>query len=266
MSPLFCLFAWGGLQAIMWMMSSRWIIIPTAADMFVNKIWGWFFLSSLLILVIGAFLLVDWQKEDNLKIVNIIRYARWKAKKHMHHYLPAFLMIVIVQVLQWSMQPKALQYDLFAVMIYSILSLWGFWLTLGIYKISLEIIDNKPIKALDIFVSLDVYWKAFVAYVITQIISVIWLVLLIVPGIIFTVRFAFAPYIIIESWMRPLQALKKSWYMTKWLARDILALNIILGLINLLWMVSLFVWLLRTVPLLLIANTYLYKEITKIRP
>ena len=266
MSPLFCLFAWGALQGIMWMMSSRGIIIPTAADMFVNKIWGRFFLSSLLILIVGAFLLVDRQKEDNLKIITIVRYARWKAKKHMHHYLPAFLMIVVVQILQWSVQESALKYDLFSWIIYVLLSLGGFRLTLGIYKLSLEIIDNKPIKAMDIFVSLEVYWKAFVAYVITQIISIVWLALLIVPGIIFTIRFAFAPYIIIETKLSPWKALKKSWYMTKWLSRDILALNIILWLINLLWMTALFVGLLRTIPLLLIAYAYLYKEIIKIRP
>ena len=59
------------------------------------------------------------------------------------------------------------------------------------------------------------YWNAVAANVVVGIIVGIGILMLIVPGIIFSVRLAFVPYLVIDRQMELTDALNKSWEMTR---------------------------------------------------
>ena len=59
------------------------------------------------------------------------------------------------------------------------------------------------------------YWNAVLGGIVVGIIVGIGIVMLIVPGIIFSCRLAFVPYLIIDREMEITEALNKSWEMTK---------------------------------------------------
>ena len=59
------------------------------------------------------------------------------------------------------------------------------------------------------------YFNVLLASLLSDVIIGIGFVLLIVPGIIFAIRLAFVPYLATEKEMEPVEAIKKSWEMTR---------------------------------------------------
>ena len=106
--------------------------------------------------------------------------------------------------------------------------------------------------------------KYIVAYIISMIIILVWLLLLVFPGVIRGFKLQMAQYLILEKDYNPFKAIKMSWKMTKGFVGDIFAINIIAGLINILWVLAVLVWLIWTIPLAILANAYIYKKIADI--
>ncbi len=73
--------------------------------------------------------------------------------------------------------------------------------------------DRLEIK--DMFAVFQNYWAAVLANLLVGVIIVIGIFLLIVPGIIFACRLAFVPYLVVDRKMETIEAVKKSWHMTR---------------------------------------------------
>jgi len=71
------------------------------------------------------------------------------------------------------------------------------------------------------------YWNAVAANVVVSLIIGIGIVMLIVPGIIFAVRLAFVPYLVIDREMELTEALTRSWEMTKGYGGQIFLMGIL---------------------------------------
>jgi uncharacterized membrane protein len=72
--------------------------------------------------------------------------------------------------------------------------------------------DKLEIK--DMFAAFKNYWNAVLASLLVGIIVVIGFVLIIVPGIIFSCKLAFTPYLVVDRKMEVIEAIKESWRMT----------------------------------------------------
>ncbi len=73
--------------------------------------------------------------------------------------------------------------------------------------------DKLEIK--DMFAVFQNYWHAVLANLLVGVIILIGFVLLIVPGIIFACKLAFVPYLVVDRRMETIEAIKKSWEMTR---------------------------------------------------
>ncbi len=71
------------------------------------------------------------------------------------------------------------------------------------------------------------YWNAVAANVVVGIIVGVGILMLIVPGIIFAVRLAFVPYLVIDREMELTEALNKSWEMTRGYGGQIFLMGIL---------------------------------------
>ena len=72
--------------------------------------------------------------------------------------------------------------------------------------------DKLEIK--DMFEAFKNYWNAVLASLLVFVIVIIGLILLIVPGIIFACKLAFAPYLVVDRKMEVMEAIRESWRMT----------------------------------------------------
>jgi len=87
-------------------------------------------------------------------------------------------------------------------------------LSFGIGFAHLKAARGDQVEIKDMFGAFKNYWNAVLAGFLTNTISAIGLVLLIVPGIIFTCKLAFTPYLVVDRKMGAIEAVKKSWRMT----------------------------------------------------
>lgn len=90
----------------------------------------------------------------------------------------------------------------------------SFWISYNIYKMLLKLVDGKKVKVLDVFhfeneTTRKVlnYFLANVAY---GLVVLVGLVLLVVPGIYFAVKYLFVPYLVLDKEMSVSEAFKKS--------------------------------------------------------
>jgi uncharacterized membrane protein len=126
--------------------------------------------------------------------------------------------------------------------------------------ISLKFLDNEKPKYRDL-----VYYKPIVNYFLASIaqglIVLVGFILLIIPGIFFAIRLQYTCYLVIDKNLGPIEAIKTSWRITKQNAWNLFFFEIILALINILGVLLLLVGLFITVPLGMLANTFVYRKL-----
>lgn len=246
--------------------TSAWIDIVKS---FLNR-WLWILaLISIPLLIIGIVFLSTSKRNTskNFTIKEIIRYSRASSKKNMSKYLLWFGLYIVLQIISslFGYADEAGKTYARNAIVSLVAYLVMLWLLLWYKNLSLHIVNGVKTKISDIFVSFPKILKFIGAYIIMFFIIIIGFVLLIIPWIIFSLRLSMVPYLIVDKNVGPIQAIKMSWKMTKWFIGDVFVLNLLCGLINMLWMLVVLVWLLRTIPLFMIANAYLYKKITESR-
>lgn len=71
--------------------------------------------------------------------------------------------------------------------------------TLGYVKFNLDLVDGKDAQFSDLFSQFDRFGAGFVMQLLRSIFIFLWSLLLLIPGIIATYRYAMAPYILYEN-------------------------------------------------------------------
>jgi len=88
-------------------------------------------------------------------------------------------------------------------------------ISFGANWVFLKAARNEPFKTYDIFMAFQNIWNVVIANILVGFIIGIGFVLLIIPGIIFACRLAFVCYIVMDQKLEPIEAIKKSWEMTR---------------------------------------------------
>lgn len=133
--------------------------------------------------------------------------------------------------------------------------------TLSLIKIILNLIDNKPIDVTLLFDEYKLLIYYIIGIILTTLITAVGLLLLIVPGIYFTIRLQLWQYYLVDKGCNPITAIKESWKATKGYGWDLMALGFVLGILNLIGLLAIFVGLIITAPVSMIATIYVYRQI-----
>lgn len=133
---------------------------------------------------------------------------------------------------------------------------------LGLIKVSLKYCDNGKGKLDDLLSSFDILLKYFAAYIIYSLIILGGLLLLIVPGIIWAIKYSLFPYFIIDEGAGPIEAIKASGRATDGAKADLCLFGLLLLAINLAGALVFFVGLFITIPLSMIAYACVYRELS----
>jgi uncharacterized membrane protein len=134
--------------------------------------------------------------------------------------------------------------------------------SLGLIKISLKICDGEEPKISDLFSQYPLFFKYLFASILKNLITLFGFILLIIPGIILSIRFGFFDYLIVDRNSRIVESLRKSWEITKGNAWNLFLLYILLGLINLLGFFALIVGLFWSIPTTMIAEAFVYRKLS----
>ncbi len=152
-----------------------------------------------------------------------------------------------------------------ALILSSIMSII-FWvldivIQMGLIRISLRFCDNGKGEFADLFSCFPLFFKYLFGSILYGLIVVGGMILLIIPGIIWGIKFQFFSCFIVDKGVGPIEALKRSSAITKGAKWDLFLFNLLLGLINLLGAICLLIGLFVTIPTTMVAWAFVYRRL-----
>lgn len=184
------------------------------------------------------------------------------AKKNISFFVSLLVIVAIVYLgLQFFQIALNGQRNALASFLYAVI----FWLvnvviSMGVIRISLRFVDGRTPKLSDVFRTNSVLSFILVS-VVRSFIVLVGILLLIVPGIIWSIKLQYAGYLVVDKGMGTVDALNKSWEITKGVKLNLFLFGIILVLINILGFLAILVGLIITVPLSMVANAFVYRRL-----
>lgn len=194
-------------------------------------------------------------------IKETIKYGWRKSKEHLELVLFSTLLILAVGSLVGGFgdHKEGLNFSMlgFVGTIFLII------IRIGYTKIFLRIYDGESPKFSEIFQEYRTFWRYLGVSILVPLTVLGGLILIIIPGIIWAVRFSFSFFVVIDSKTGPVVAMKESYAITKGKFWKLLGFWIVIGLFNLLGLICLGIGLLVTIPVSTFASIYVYRELSK---
>jgi hypothetical protein len=137
----------------------------------------------------------------------------------------------------------------------------GIGIQLGMMKICLKLSRGEHAELNDLFSCYHLLFKYLLSSICFLAIFILGMFLLIIPGIIFGLKYQFYGYLIIDQGAGPIEALKKSSALTRDVKWNLFVFHILLILINFGGVLCLFVGLFVTIPITAVAVAYVYRNL-----
>ena len=138
----------------------------------------------------------------------------------------------------------------------------GMVVQMGLIKVSLQFCDGTKSKLDDLLATFKLVGNMFVASILYVLIVCAGFLLLIVPGVIWFYKYSLFAHFIVDKGLGPIAALKESGVATQDAKWDIFIFQWVLFFINVAGALALFVGLFVTIPLSLLAYTYIYRTLS----
>jgi len=136
---------------------------------------------------------------------------------------------------------------------------------IGYTKMFLKMADGETPKLEGLFTNYKIFWKYLGSSILVGLIVLGGFILLIIPGIIWALKYSFAQYLVIDSGTGVKASIKESGVITEGSKWKLLGFYILIGLLNMAAaMVTFFIWqlgLIVTVPISMFATIYVYREL-----
>lgn len=135
-------------------------------------------------------------------------------------------------------------------------------LGIGVIVISLKIIDHKKPELSDLVYHYSVLLPYFLGALLYVAVIVVGIVLLIVPGIIWGIKYQYTTYLIIDKKMTPLEAFKKSGKITEGNKWNLFLLGLSFAAIYLMGEILFHVGLVLALPIISLAGVHVYRKLS----
>lgn len=182
----------------------------------------------------------------------------WGITKKYYWTILVFMTITISVSMALSQDPKQHQNILLTIISIIASIMFGFWSK----RLAVWVADNREFKFINIFEGFSNFKNYFITNLIYGLIVLGGFILLIVPGIIFSLKYFMAPYYAIDKGMNYKDALKASASATNGYKKNILVLGFILVLIILVSILPLLLGLFASVPLAFVISGLLYVKLS----
>lgn len=134
-------------------------------------------------------------------------------------------------------------------------------LTIGLIKIALSFCDEIKPTIGTLFDAWDCFWRYVGTAILYGLIVLGGFFLLIIPGIIWAVKFSLCCYFVIDKGLGPIEALKASSRTTMGVKWELFGFGIVCGLINFLGLLCLIVGIFAAYPTVLVASALVYRQL-----
>lgn len=136
----------------------------------------------------------------------------------------------------------------------------------GFIQIGLRFADRDKANFVDLYAGLPRIWSFFLGTLLYGLIVMAGLILLIVPGVIWAVKYQFYGYFIVDQGISPIQALTRSGQITKGVKGYLFLFDLTLFGIALLGTLGLLIGQIVAGPINLLAIAYVYRRLLATEP
>jgi uncharacterized membrane protein len=219
------------------------------------------------IFVQNAILQASITKKNMNKTVPIKQSLKWgwhifKNNKWLLVKLTLFMIIASGMFSAMTHQRGLARHD---ALLFLILRLAGIalslFLSLGMMKIFLSFKDSSQPKFEDLFSQGHLLWNYFLATFLYILIVSVGLVMFIVPGIIWAIKYRMYAFLIVDKHMTPLESLRKSVELTDGVKWKLLLFGIVSFFVLLLGLIALIIGIFAAIPIIALAQTYIYRHL-----
>ncbi len=201
------------------------------------------------------------RKHVHLSITKALEYG-WKAASH---YV-GFYLILALLILFFNLIPSVFEVffdnSIYTPVIRGIFITLIALVTLGIIRTTLKHVDRKDASLLDLF-RLNLFGRYLAAASIYLFMFIGGLMLFIIPGVYWGLKYQFATYLVVDKKMEIAQAFEESARMVAGYEWDLLSYWLIMLLLNLAGILFFTIGIVVTLPVTLIGYSYLYRQLRK---
>jgi uncharacterized membrane protein len=171
-------------------------------------------------------------------------------------FLPAIARIVVVRL------DLPIAYNITATLLLRVLG-WvvGVVLGIGLIKIALSFCDEQRPEFGTLFAARGCFWRYMGTMILYTLIIWAGFILLIVPGIIWSIKFCFCYYFVVDKGLGPIEALKASSRTTMGVKWELFGFGILCFFINILGLLCLVVGIFAAFPVVIVANALIYRQL-----
>ena len=134
-------------------------------------------------------------------------------------------------------------------------------ISIGVIKTSLKLAGGEKGNLRDLYLGYPLFLRYLGASILYSLMVLAGTLLLIVPGIIWSIQFQFYGYLIVDQGLGPIEALKRSSAMTKGAKGDLFLYGLLALCIVLAGALCLFVGLFAAIPTVIIATAFVYRKL-----
>ncbi len=173
-------------------------------------------------------------------------------KKNWQAYYKAFGVMFLVQLISnfvVSYASSNMSSSLVVAIVQISASVLNMIMAMGLIQIVLKIVRGQEFELSELFEQTGKFWRYLGAGLLVALIVGVGLILLVIPGIIWMLKYSFVPYLIIDQDLSVTEALKASAKMTQGFKWQLFFYIFLIFGLNLLGMLALLVGLFVTIPL-----------------
>jgi hypothetical protein len=191
-----------------------------------------------------------------------IQFGWNTAKRNLGFFVILLIVVVLAQAIPNQVQTATKDTAPFLSFLFGLVSLAvGQVIGMGLTRISLRFADGHPGRLSDLYADIPRFFSFFFAGILYIVIVVAGLILLIVPGIMWAVRYGFYGYLVIDRGAGPLEALRKSAEITQGARWQVFLFGILMFGILLVGAIALLVGLFWAIPTTLVAAAVVYRRL-----
>ena len=132
---------------------------------------------------------------------------------------------------------------------------------MGLVRISLSLVDGREPRYGELFGDLPTFWRYIAGNLLFLLIILGGLLLLVIPGIIWSIQYQFAPFLIVDRNLGIKEAFKESAGITSGVKREVFLFFLLVLGINLLGLMAMAIGLFITLPATMIAYAFVYRKL-----
>ncbi|MEN8263101.1 MAG: hypothetical protein ABFR82_06525 [Nitrospirota bacterium] len=200
--------------------------------------------------------------EKRFSIGDSIKFGWDTMKGNIGFFIVLIIVAALIENIPGAIGNFAKDFPMISFLLFFIGWLLGFIVQMGLIKVSLKFCDGTRGKLDDLLSSFDLLWKFILSSITYGLIVFGGTLLLVVPGVIWAVKFSLFPYFLVDKGLGPIEAIKASGEATKDTKMHLFLFGLTLGVLNIAGALVLLVGLFATIPTSMVAYAYVYRTLS----